>query len=801
MDGEPQNRQMQRKRAVRRLVFCVLFAISAAISQAQSPNSEVLTGSRRYQEYCAACHGSDGRGGDKAASLMTSDAVRNRTEAELFRIVHDGSPNGMPPFAQIGDANIAAIVHYLRLLANSSSPPDTATAPATQGDAQAGRALYFGKAQCAACHMVRGQGGFAARDLTAYAQNRAADTVRRAIADPGDETAPVVRFASATTKDGRTLTGLVRNRDAFTLTLQTGDGRFHFLDRNHLMAVQDAGRLLMPRDYASLLTRRELNDLVSFLMASDKGPENETSQTQPEVAQDNGQGEIDVKPGDLVASPAGDNWASYNGDYTGRRFSRLAQITPENAHGLIAQWVFHVREVSPLEVTPIVVAGVMFVTSANDAYALDARTGKALWHHARSLSQGLVDDAAMHHNRGVAVLGSRVYVETDNAHLLCLDARSGGLVWEVAYATGNRNYGATSAPLIVKNMVMVGVSGGDDGARGFLAAFDAQTGKERWRFWTIPAPGEKGAESWPGDQYLHGGGATWMPGTYDPELNTLYWGTGNPSPDYDGSVRPGDDLYTSCLLALDPDTGKLKWHFQFSPHDLYDYDAVQTPVLVDADFKGRQTKLAVTANRNGFLYILDRTNGKFLFAKQFALRQTWAKGIDASGRPIPAGLIPDRKGVVVCPANGGGTNWYSPSYNPGTRMFYFRAYEACATVTANSEPFEEGRTYYSTGMRETADRGTGYVNAFDLSTLDFAWRNEQIGSHKGWGGIMSTATGLVAYGDDGENFVVLDGRSGKALWHFNLGQQVHASPMSYAIDGKQYFAVAAGSDVFAFALP
>lgn len=520
-----------------------------------------------------------------------------------------------------------------------------------------------------------------------------------------------------------------------------------------------------------------------------------------QTSQDDGRGVVDVKQSDLLAIPAGANWVSYNGDYSGRRYSALTQITPANAHGLIAQWVFHAREVSPLEVTPIVVAGVMFVTSANDAYALDGKTGKTLWHHTRALSSGLVDDAAIHHNRGVAVLGGRVYMETDNAHLLCLDARSGGLIWDVAYATGNRNYGATSAPLIVKDMVVVGTSGGDDGVRGFLAAFDTLTGKERWRFWTIPGPGEKGGESWPGDQYLHGGGTTWMPGSYDPELNTLYWGTGNPSPDYDGSVRPGDDLYTNCLLALDPDTGSLKWYFQFSPHDLYDYDAVETPVLVDADFKGKPRKLIVTANRNGFLYILDRINGNFLFAKQFALRQTWAKGIDASGRPISAGLIPDEKGVEVCPANGGATNWYSPSYNPAISMFYFRSYEECGIFTAKNEPFEEGRTYHSTGMRESGSRGVGYVNAFDLNTLDFAWRNEQIGAYKGWGGVMSTAAAVVVYGDDGENFVALDGRTGKALWHFNVGQLVHASPMSYAINGKQYLAVAAGSDVFAFALP
>lgn len=516
---------------------------------------------------------------------------------------------------------------------------------------------------------------------------------------------------------------------------------------------------------------------------------------------DDGTGRIQVLQSDLLQKQVTSNWVSYNGDYSGRRFSNLTQVTPANAGRLTAQWVFHPRTVSPLEVTPVVVAGVMFVTSANDAYALDAKTGKVLWHHARSISRGLVDDAAQHHNRGVAILGTRIYMETDNAHLLCLDARSGSLIWDVAYALGNRNYGGTSAPLIVKDEVLVGTSGGDDGVRGFLAAFDAMTGKEKWRFWTIPGPGEKGNESWPGDLYLHGGGATWLPGTYDPELNTLYWGTGNPAPDYDGSIRPGDDLYTSCLLALDPDTGALKWYFQFSPHDLYDYDAVQTPVLVDAKFKGRQRKLIVTANRNGFLYLLDRTNGEFLFAKQFALDQNWAKALDENGRPISAGLTPDQDGVRVCPANGGATNWYSPSYSPATHMFYFRSYEACAVFQSKTTQFEEGSTYYSTGAEVVPGSGKGYINAFDLNMLDFAWRDLQIGPDKGWGGVMSTRTGLIAFGDDAENFVVADGRTGKPLWHFNVGQLVHASPMSYAINGRQYIAIAAGSDLFAFALP
>ncbi len=386
---------------------------------------------------------------------------------------------------------------------------------------------------------------------------------------------------------------------------------------------------------------------------------------------------IDVPPSDLNASPPGANWLSYNGDFTGRRFSSLSQINPENVGQLRAQWVFHSGNSNRMEVTPVVVNGVMFVTSANDTYALDARTGLVIWHHAWPVSEGLIDDASGHLSRGVAVWHSRVYRQTDNAHLLCLDARSGHLLWDVAYANWNKNYGATAAPLVVNDKVIVGTSGGDDGVRGFVAAYDATSGKLAWRFWTIPAPGEFGSESWPGDLYLHGGGTAWMPGAYDAESGTLYWSTSNPSPDFDGSVRPGDNLYTDCVLALDPNTGKLKWHFQFTPHDLFDYDATETPILLDAVYRGTAHKLLVQANRNGFIYVLDRTDGKFLAATPFVTRLNWAKGIDDRGRPIRPGLQPTPEGARICPGYGGATNWFAPSYNESTHFVYFLALEEC----------------------------------------------------------------------------------------------------------------------------
>jgi alcohol dehydrogenase (cytochrome c) len=534
---------------------------------------------------------------------------------------------------------------------------------------------------------------------------------------------------------------------------------------------------------------------TSFLPLATRGQTQETGDASVSTS-------IRVTSEALAARPAGANWLSYNGDYTGRRFSSLDQITPRNVERLRAQWVFHVSNSNSMEVTPVVFDGVMFVASANDAFALDAQTGRVIWHYSRPITEGLIDDASQHHNRGVGILGSRLYMETDNAHLLCLDARSGHLLWDIPYAEGNKNYGATSAPLVVKDKVLVGTSGGDDGVRGFVAAFDAETGKEAWRFWTIPGPGEFGAESWPGELYKRGGGTTWMPGTYDPELNMVYWCTSNPAPDFDGGPRPGDDLYTASVLALDPDSGKLKWYFQFTPHDLYDYDATETPVLVDTNYQGQPRKLLIQANRNGFFYVLDRTNGKFLSAFPFVEKLNWAKGIDAQGRPIRTGVQPTAEGTRTCPGFMGATNWFSPAYNPSTHLFYFLASENCDVYILKPEEFSEGKTYYSTGARRSpGDHGQKKLLAYALESDKPAWRYVQAGPGRSSGGVMTTAGGLVFFADDAQSFEAVEAQTGKPLWHFNTGQNMHASPMSYAVNGKQYVAIAAGSDIFSFGLP
>ncbi len=512
--------------------------------------------------------------------------------------------------------------------------------------------------------------------------------------------------------------------------------------------------------------------------------------------------DMNVSADDLLKQPSASNWTSYNGDYTGRRYSSLHEITPANVTQIRASWIFHPSNSERLEVTPVVVGGVMYVTSANDAFALDARTGRVIWHHARPVSTGLLDDAAAHHNRGVGVWKNFVYMETDDAHLLCLDARSGRQLWDVTYADKTKHYGATSAPLIVKDEVIVGTSGGDSGVRGFLAAYDAATGSLKWRFWTIPGPGEFGSSSWPGDAYLHGGGTTWMPGTYDPKLDTLYWTTSNPAPDFVGETRPGDDLYTASVLALNPATGALKWYFQFTPHDLYDYDANETPVLVDLPAHGMTRHLLVQANRNGFLYVLDRTDGKFLEATPFVEKLNWAKGIDASGRPVLSGRIPSATGTDICPSIDGATNWFSPSYNPDIGLFYVMALESCSVFFARSQPFIPGQTYYGTGTKQaTDDHAQKVLLAYSVPEGKVVWRYPQVGRGNSWGGTLTTAGNLVFFADDTGSFEAVEARTGRALWQFNTGQSIHASPMSYSVDGVQYVAIAAGSDVISFSLP
>ena len=506
------------------------------------------------------------------------------------------------------------------------------------------------------------------------------------------------------------------------------------------------------------------------------------------------------------------NWLTYSGSYASQRYSALIQITRENAKNLELKWVFQARSLEKFETTPLVVDGIMYLTQPpNDVVALDAKTGGVFWlYEYRPSSDARVCCGRV--NRGVAILGDKLFMGTIDAHLIAIDAKSGKPMWNVQVGDPKLGYALTHAPLVVKDKVIVGTAGGEYGIRGFIAAYDAATGKQVWRFNTVPGPGEAGHESWDGDSWQHGGAPAWVTGSYDPDLNQIYWGTGNPGPDWNGEVRKGDNLYSDCVLALDPDTGKLKWYFQFTPHDEWDYDAVQVPVLVDTNWQGSQRKLMMWANRNGFFYVLDRTNGKFLSGSPF-VKQTWSKGLDASGRPIPApDKSPNAEGVLVFPGNMGGTNWNSPSYSPHTGLFYIPAWnDYSAVFTTGKADYGPGRLFFGGFPRTTQpalrrgvintwteDAGHGEIQAIDPKSGEKKWvfrMTDVTGS-----GILTTATDVLFAGGREGYFYVMDGRDGSMLWKTRLGDQVESGPISYRVDGKQYVAIAAGHDLFVFGL-
>jgi alcohol dehydrogenase (cytochrome c) len=504
-----------------------------------------------------------------------------------------------------------------------------------------------------------------------------------------------------------------------------------------------------------------------------------------------------------VAHPQPGTWPTYHGNQSGNRFSPLDEINTSNVVHLVPKWLFPIPGATrALQVTPLVVDGVMYVSAVNAAYAVDARSGREIWHYSRARTPGLAGDAASGINRGVAILGGRVFMVTDNAHLIALHRFTGQLLWDVEMADSRENYGATSAPLVVNNLVISGVSGGDEGIRGFLAAYNASTGERAWRFWTIPALGEPGSETWVGRAIDHGCAATWLTGTYDPEARLLYWPTGNPCPDYNGDERQGDNLYSSSVLALDPDTGKLKWHYQFTPHDLHDWDATETPMLVDATFHGQPRKLLLQGNRNGFFYVLDRLTGKMLLAEPF-VKVTWASGIGADGRPVLVlGNDPSAEGQRVCPSVDGATNWTSTAYNPLTGLFYMFAEESCSIYSKNDKWWEAGKSFYGGSTRRAPSDNAGgkSLKALDIQTGKSVWEIPNVGGGILQSGLLATAGGLVFYGDGSGAFVAADAKSGKLLWHFNTGQSWKAGPMTYTVDDRQYIGVAAGSMIIAFSL-
>jgi alcohol dehydrogenase (cytochrome c) len=494
------------------------------------------------------------------------------------------------------------------------------------------------------------------------------------------------------------------------------------------------------------------------------------------------------------------DWLTYNGDPRGNRYTTLAQIDKNTVPRLGPSWMFAIPDAGLLQVTPVVVGGIMYVTARNQCFALDAGSGRQIWHYKRPHTKGVTQGGA---NRGVAVAGDRVFMMTDHAHLVALNRFTGELLWDSTLDDWRKNYAASSAPLTAGNLVISGVSGGEHGANGFVAAFDQETGKEVWRFWTVPKRGEPGSETWQGVDIEHGGAPTWFTGSYDPDLDVVYWPTGNPAKEYSGDDRKGDNLYASSILALDRKTGKMRWYYQFIPHDLWDWDATQTSVLIDAAWQGRPRKLMLHANRNGFFYVFDRESGALLLAKPFVKNLTWASGIGADGRPIKLpNQEPSAAGTRVCPSQDGATNWFSPSYNPATGLYYVQTYEKCGIYTKRPQgPWESGKSYLG-GSHKGADdpKPQRILRAIDIQTGNVAWELPQPGPANSWGGTLATATGLVFVAEDGGALMAVDAQSGKPLWSFHTNQTWKASPMTYMFDGNQHIAVAAGSNIISFAL-
>jgi alcohol dehydrogenase (cytochrome c) len=519
----------------------------------------------------------------------------------------------------------------------------------------------------------------------------------------------------------------------------------------------------------------------------------------------------------LKASAEPQNWLTYSGSYDGQRYSRLDQITPANVKNLDLQWVFQVRQLGAadkFEASPIVVDGVMYTVSPpNDVVALDAVSGRVFWRYDYPVPP-TVRVCCGRVNRGLAILGDRLFMGTVDGHVIALNAKTGEVLWNKQLERHEAGYSVTVAPLVVKDKIIVGPAGGEYGIRGYLMALDPADGHEIWRFYTIPEPGQPGSETWSGPAWQKGGGPIWVTGTYDPELNLTYWGVGNPGPDWNGDGRPGDNLYTDSVIALDPDTGKLKWHHQYTPHDEFDYDATQVPVLADIQFNGRSRKVLMQANRNGVFYVLDRTNGEFLIAKPFT-KVTWVDGWDAKGRPNRV-QSPTQEGTLVYPNNQGATNWYSPSYSPRTGLFYIPAWLNTfstyrKTPGAESVRFVEGQMYTGTfptmalppmvagptNNRRPQD-GTGAILAVDPKTGDRKWSFDMPDVTDS--GILTTATDVLFAGGREGYFFALDARTGALLWKSMVGGQVASGPMSYAVNGKQYVAVSAGNATFVYAL-
>ena len=637
--------------------------------------------------------------------------------------------------------------------------------PAHAQDVESGRAVFASR--CAACHGTEGGGGELGPSIVSRIPLRA-DADLEAVIREGLPGAGMPSFADLSRAESTNLIAFLR-----TLRPRAGTGP----QRTSVMLADE-----------SSLSGVLLNQSVGEM----------------QILGDDRRAHLlrETTPGRYRAVTSQRGWTTYNGQVSGNRYSSLTEITADNVARLAPQWVFTLPNVSQVQVTPVVVDGLMYVSAANDLYALDAGSGRQVWNYRRPRTRGLAGVAARGVNRGVAVGGERVFMATDHAHLIALNRASGALLWETQMADWHQNYNGTGAPMVVGDLVIAGIAGGDEGARGFVAAFEQATGKEVWRFWAVPARGEPASETWKGNAIDHPGAATWMTGSYDAELDTLYWAIGNPGPDMIGDDRQGDNLYSDSVVALDPKTGRSKWHFQFTPHDVHDYDAQQPIVLVDATWKGQPRKLLLQANRNGYFYVLDRITGEFLSGTPYVKNITWASGLTKEGRPIVVpNMEPTREGRRVCPSLEGASNWYSASFSPRTGLFYVQTNDKCGLFTRVDQTWESGKSFMGGTFAAAPEPAQRVLRAIDMQTGKVAWELPQFGNVDSWGGVLATASDLVFFADDSGAFAAADAKSGKRIWSFQTSQVWKASPMTYVFDNRQMLAIASGPNIMAFGLP
>ncbi len=773
-------------------MLLVLAAAGLALAQSAQPRAEQIFGER-----CAACHGADASGGDRAPSLNRSRQLRTRSAVEIHDTIQHGTPRGMPAFP-LPEPDLQALVTWVRSM-NAS-----AIDAAPEGDVTAGETFFFGKGQCGTCHLANGRGSAIGPDLSGIGRQAILADIQRKLKTPGAQVPDHYATATVKLKDGRSVRGFVRKESLHGMQLQTLDGKLLLLAEGEYQVVtRDKTSVMQPLN----ATPEEERNLLAFLSRLGGVPVGPLTSSVPAV---------DAAAIEKIIHPAPGEWPTYNGSLGANRHSPLNQITAANVGNLRLQWMYTLPYFG-LESTPLVSDGVMYVSGPNQVYALDARTGEEIWRYSRprTTNTNVAGDARLGANRGVALLGDRIFFVTDEAHLIALDRNSGALLWDVYTPEEPQRYGGTIAPLVVGDLVITGVSGADEGIRGFVAAYKATTGQLAWRQWTIPAKGEPGAETWQGT--IMSGGSTWLTGSYDPESKLLYWPTGNPWPDTDGTNRAGDNLYSNCILALDVETGKLRWYFQFTPHDLHDWDATEPPVLVDAQFQGRPRKLLLHADRNGFFYVLDRTNGELLLAKAFAKKLTWATGIGRDGRPIlTPGNIPTPEGTSTCPDIRGAANWMPTGFNPATNLYYLMTIENCGTYRSTQFGGGGGPAGAPPPVappKPVRDAGGGMFNvpggepakrllrAIDIATGNVMWEVDQKISNPNYSGVLSTAGGVVFYTESAGAFAAVDARTGRTLWHFQASSSPKSGPMTYTVNGRQFVAVTSGSNVLTFALP